>query len=186
MGGKGFLRGVFGPETGAQRGALGAVLGPGGRGADRLPLSFQTQAEGDALRPRGRCTAPQEDPRPEARPGREPRGTLGGLAGQPRGAGRRPGWEVPGPPLGGAGRPAPLRPRRTGLGPDGEDSGAGAAACASRSPALSPGVTGAADPSAAPAALQGSAQGGRAAAPWCPWERALPPARLDVRPHHAL
>lgn len=117
MGGKGFLRGVFGPETGAQRGALGAVLGPGGRGADRLPLSFQTQAEGDALRPRGRCTAPQEDPRPEARPGREPRGTLGGLAGQPRGAGRRPGWEVPGPPLGGAGRPAPLRPRRTGLGP---------------------------------------------------------------------
>lgn len=186
MGGKGFLRGVFGPETGAQRGTLGAVLGPGGRGADRLPLSFQTQAEGDALRPRGRCTAPRKTRARRPGPAASPAGPSAGSRGSPAAlaggrAGRCPDrrWE-------GLGGRLPSAPGGRASGPTVRTREPGAAACASRSPALSPGVTGAADPSAALAALQGSAQGGRAAAPWCPWERALPPARLHGRPHHAL
>lgn len=115
---------------------LGAVLRAGRPQADRLPLSFQTQAEGDAPARRPLHGA-EEDPRPEARPGREPCGTPGGPRGAApaRLAGGRAGrcpdrcWEG----LGGAGLPS--APGGLGLGPDGEDWEPGAAACASWSPA---------------------------------------------------
>lgn len=74
-------------------------------------------------------------------------------------------------------------PRRTGLGPDGEDSGArgpppGApSACASPSRGLCPGVW-AADPQPRLAALRGLSAGRAWGRPWCLWERGLPPARL--------
>lgn len=80
MGGKGFLRSLV-VRPGPQRGALGGVpLAGRASRADCLALSLQTQAEGDALRPRGRRTALQEDPLP-GRAGSLRDGTLAGLRG---------------------------------------------------------------------------------------------------------
>lgn len=102
MGRKGFLR-VFGRETWTpKRSPWGRP--PAGRAAraDRLALSLQTQAEGDALRPRGRRTALQEDPLPKALPGRAGSlrdGTLAGLRGAAPRRWQSAGSEVPGLPL---------------------------------------------------------------------------------------
>lgn len=110
---------VLRPEPGEPSGQSSR---PGGRGADKmLPLSFKTQAEGrrtEAPRP---LHGAEEDPRPEARPGRRRR-TSAGSRGGPR---RWPtaglgGWTA----AGRAGRRLPSAPGGRASGPTVRNSGA--------------------------------------------------------------